>query len=94
MYGTVARLKAKPGAVEALRETLDNQQQSADLQAFYVYQTDADPYELYLAVVFESREAYFKNADSPEQHKRYLQIRELLADEPEWHDGEIVLHRQ
>jgi quinol monooxygenase YgiN len=93
MYGTVARLRAKPGAVEALRQTLDGQQQSAELKRFYVYQADADPDELYLAVVFETREAYFKNADSPEQHERYLQMRELLADEPEWHDGEIVLHR-
>jgi len=31
-----------------------------------------------------------KNADSPEQNTRYLEFRDLLEADPEWHDGEIV----
>jgi quinol monooxygenase YgiN len=58
--------------------------------AGYVYQTDADPGEFYLAAVFESKEAYWANASSPEQHERYLQLRALFSEDPEWHDGEIV----
>ena len=30
------------------------------------------------------------NADDPRMHERYLQYRELLEAEPEWHDGEII----
>jgi quinol monooxygenase YgiN len=58
--------------------------------AVYIYRMDADPNEYYLAVVFESREAYLANADSPEQDARYRQVLSLLEREPEWHDGEIV----
>jgi hypothetical protein len=51
---------------------------------------DADPQEYYLAVVFENKEAYWANAQSPEQHTRFEQMMALLEGEPEWHDGEII----
>jgi len=41
-------------------------------------------------VLFESKEAYVANAGSPEQHQRYLRMREMLVSDPEWHDGEII----
>ena len=56
----------------------------------YLYQMDNDPNVLYLAVMFDSRESYRANAESPEQHERYLQMMAHLAAEPEWHDGEII----
>jgi antibiotic biosynthesis monooxygenase (ABM) superfamily enzyme len=55
-----------------------------------VYRMDADSNELYLAVAFESKDAYFKNANSPEQDARYREMVALLEREPEWHDGEII----
>lgn len=92
MYGTVARLRAKPGAEKKL---IEMSQSETDLQlpgfvGQYVYRMDADPNEYYLVVVFESKEAYFANADSPEQDARYREFRALLEGDPEWHDGEIV----
>lgn len=51
---------------------------------------DADPNDYYLAVVFESRETYWTNGQSPEQDARYRQWLPLLEGEPEWHDGEIA----
>jgi len=81
MYGTVARMKLKPGEEEARipgdRGTL-------------VYRSDRDPNEYFLAIRFESKEAYRANAASPEMHQCYLRYRELLEADPEWHDGEIV----
>jgi heme-degrading monooxygenase HmoA len=59
--------------------------------ASYTYRTDADPNEYYLAVVFANKEAYWANAQSPEQDTRYRQWLPLLTSEPEWHDGEIVI---
>jgi hypothetical protein len=43
-----------------------------------------------MAVVFSSKEAYVKNAESPEQNSRYEAFMELLEGPPEWHDGEVV----
>jgi len=59
--------------------------------ASYSYRMDADSNEYYLAVVFESKEAYWANAQNPEQDARYRQWLPLLEREPEWHDGEIVI---
>ena len=58
--------------------------------ARYVFQMDADPSEFYLIAVFESREAYWSNAQSPDQNQRYQEMRALMLTDPEWHDGEIV----
>ncbi|HLH71290.1 MAG TPA: antibiotic biosynthesis monooxygenase [Candidatus Dormibacteraeota bacterium] len=92
MYGTVARLRIPANRHEALGE-LGRQIESErppGLVSAYVYQMDADPNEYYLAVLFESRAAYLANAESPEQDRRYRQLRKLLAADPEWHDGEVV----
>ena len=92
MYGTVARMKAKPGTGELLAELgrqLD-EDRPAGMVGTFVYQMDADPDEYILAVAFESREAYKANADSPEQDARYQELRALLDADPEWNDGEIV----
>jgi quinol monooxygenase YgiN len=92
MYGTVARLTLKPGMHERFtqvgQEIVD--QGIPGWVAEYVYQADANPDEYYMAVVFESREAYRKNAESPEQDAIYRQLRELLVADPEWHDGQII----
>jgi len=92
MYGTVARMKVKPGMMDKLRETSMNAEQMniPGLVSTYVYQMDADPNALMLAVIFTDKEAYMKNAGSPEQNARYEQMLALLESPPEWNDGEIV----
>ncbi|MDP9315927.1 MAG: antibiotic biosynthesis monooxygenase [Chloroflexota bacterium] len=92
MYGTVARTRLKPGMEERMRRMSDaeNALQIPGFIAQYVYQMDADPNEYYLVVIFESKEAYFANANNPEQNARYQEMVEMMAAPPEWHDGEIV----
>jgi hypothetical protein len=51
---------------------------------------DRDSREFFLAVIFQSKEAYFANANSPEQHERFSKLMQVLESEPEWNDGEIV----
>lgn len=51
---------------------------------------DADETEFYIVVLFQDREAYRKNADDPAQDRRYREMRALLAEDPDWHDGEVV----
>src|SRR3712207_7753650 len=92
MYGTVARLHLKPGMEEqfiAWGETQQIVNIPGHISA-YVYRMDTEPNVYYLAVAFESQEAYVANATSPEQDARYRAMLALLEGAPEWHDGEIV----
>jgi antibiotic biosynthesis monooxygenase (ABM) superfamily enzyme len=93
LYGTVARLRVKAGA-EAQLEQL-NAEYSAEgiipgLVGEYIFRSDTDSREYWMAVAFASKDAYRKNAESPEQHARYERFRALLEADPEWHDGEVV----
>ena len=93
VYGTVAKMKLKPGSDEKIMKAMEG----GDLGrvghvATYVFKSDADPNVHFVTTVFESKSAYKKFADSPEQSKRFAQMRELLAADPEWHDGEVVHH--
>jgi quinol monooxygenase YgiN len=90
MYGTIAKLKVKEGKLEDLLLNVDREEPGEGHIAHYIYQMDNDPTEFYLAVIFESREAYHKNAQRPETHAEYEMLVQFLEAEPVWHDGEIV----
>jgi quinol monooxygenase YgiN len=90
MYGTIAKIHTTPAQVDALRALAERMGTAPGQLGRYVYQMDADPGELFLVAVFESRQAYWDNAQSPEQHQRYQELRALLDSDPEWHDGEII----
>lgn len=92
MYGTIARCRVKPGAEKKFIELARDEQalHIPGLLGQYVYRMDANPNELFLVVIFDSKQAYIANADSPEQDARYRQFHLLLEEDPEWHDGEIV----
>lgn len=92
MYGTVARMRIKPGSEDRMNELM-REYEGLDVPGYVrssVYRTDEDANTVYLVVEFESREAYQANASSPEQDARYRKMVELLDGEPEWHDGEII----
>ena len=91
MYGTAARIQLKPGKEQEMVGL--SQQEVPDIPGFvfqHIYRLDAGTDDYYLAVAFESKESYKANAESPEQHARYEQYRELLESESKWHDGEII----
>ena len=95
MYGTVAKMRMKPGSEDALRRTSE-EYESLDVPGYVgmtVFRTDDDPNEIYMAVIFDDRETYRANAESPEQDARYRKLLELLEGEPEWHDGEVLYQR-
>jgi quinol monooxygenase YgiN len=68
----------------------DSMESAPGQVARYVYQMDGDPGVLFLVAVFESKEAYWANAQSPEQHERFTRLSALLLEEPAWHDGAII----
>jgi heme-degrading monooxygenase HmoA len=93
VYGTIAKMKLKPGADEKIMQVMEGAQTGREGHvATYVFKSDADPNIHFVTTIFESKTAYKKFADSPEQDKRFHQLRELLAADPEWHDGEVVHH--
>lgn len=92
MYGTIARMRTKAGAEQEFIR-IAQEVESVPIPgvvAVYVYQMDADSREYYMVVLFESKESYVANANSPEQHQRFLQLMTALESEPEWHDGTVV----
>ncbi len=92
MYGTVARMKLKPGGAEKMR-TLNEAYKDLAIPGYVgttVYQMDADADEVFLVVAFDSKESYTANANDPAQNERFQEMMAVLAAEPEWHDGEII----
>ncbi|HEX5913430.1 MAG TPA: antibiotic biosynthesis monooxygenase, partial [Rubrobacter sp.] len=91
---TVAHWKLKPGKREELvallhRQLHEEERFISGLIVSLLYILDSDPDQGIIMAVFDSAESYRANAATPEQHRRYLEIRDLLAEEPEWNDGEI-----
>ena len=93
LYGTIAKMKLKPNAEEKIMQVMEGPDENREGHvATYVFKSDAEPNVHFVTTVFESKSAYKKFADSPEQTKRFHQMRELLAADPEWHDGEVIHH--
>lgn len=90
MYGTVARMKTKPGTEKQLLALNDSGTSIPGMVFQHVFRLDEGENDYYLVVGFESKEAYVANANSPEMHEMYLAYMELLDAEPKWHDGEVV----
>jgi hypothetical protein len=56
----------------------------------YVLQLASAPGDILGIVVFDSQANYIKNGDDPEQDQWYQHLRALLANDPEWNDGEVT----
>jgi hypothetical protein len=90
MFGSVFKMQAKPGKKQELLALFQDtgERPAPGFVAAYAFDTGGD--ELWGVAVFEDEATYRKNAASPEQDAEYRQMRELLAADPEWHDGVIA----
>ena len=92
MYGTIARLHPKADRTEEL-DAYGRRMEYTSVPGFvasYLFRPDTDPYEtptVFLIALFEDEASYKANAASPGQHERYLELRALLEDDPDWMDG-------
>ena len=91
MYGTVARMKIKPGGLEELAQ-MENGRKPKGIIGTLVYRSDDKPDELWMVVLFEDKASYHANAESPVQDQEFQRLRALLQEDPEWHDGEVVFN--
>jgi quinol monooxygenase YgiN len=92
MYGTVAKMKVKPGKMDELMKTMGGggSVQPNGYLGEIVYQMDNDPNEIMLCVFFQDKDSYHANANSPDMNKEYETYRALLEADPVWHDGEVI----
>jgi hypothetical protein len=90
MYGTVARMKIKKENLDEMRELMSPRNREVEgFRASYVLVPDNWKDEVWLLAVFDDKETYLANADSPEQNEDYVKYRALLEADPEWIDGRI-----
>jgi hypothetical protein len=96
MYGTVFRYRVKPGIGDRLPQLLKefDANPPEGFVAGWTYQLDAGTDQYITAVSFSDKDAYVKNADSPEQAAFFERFRDLLAGDVEWNDGEIVVEQK
>lgn len=90
MFGTVGRAKIDEGNKEELLQVLrkyDDEKVPGHRKTEVMFPENR-PGEVIMAVWFDDAASYWKNAEDPAQHERYLEYRALLAGEPEWSDGE------
>lgn len=96
MYGTIARLHPSPGR-EADLEAYGRRVSELKVPGYrvsYVFHPDVNPYDRptsFLVAIFDDEASYRANADDPAQHERYLEMRSMLDDDPEWMDGTFVI---
>lgn len=88
MYGTVARLRFDPANGDSVVTNIMAQPMGVDGFERGEVMLSNTPGEAWLVAVFRDKESYTANADSPEQHERFMKFREFLTEDPEWHDGE------
>ena len=92
MYGTIAHFQIKPGVKDEFIQAVDGFGDAVipGWVVDYYFQLEKDSDEFYLVAIFKDKDTYQANADSPDQHERYLKFRSFLVDDPEWNDGFIV----
>jgi quinol monooxygenase YgiN len=91
MFGTVGRLKVKPGKLDELIAAFSEDRRKPEGSiGYYVYKVEGKENELIMAVVFGDKDSYMKNADDPTQDELYRKMVKLLDGPPTWEDGEIV----
>jgi len=93
MYGSLYKIRPKAGKEQdifRMMEEWDRDRRPNVKGAVAGYMFKLDNGGLMGVAVFQSKEDYRANAESPEQSAFYQRWRELMESDPEWNDGEIV----
>ena len=95
MYGSIFRMKLKPGQGQKLMDMFQEWERERKPKikgAVYslVLKPDNKPDELVGVAIFPDKASYKANADDPEQDRWYRKMRESLSEDPAWEDGEFI----
>ena len=95
MFGTMARIKVKPGQEQALRDMQTRWWRErkpkikGPVTGYMCKPVGGPPDELLLFVVFDTKENYFATANDPEQNTWYQEFRSYMTADPVWTDVDI-----
>ena len=92
MYGTLARMRIRPGSESALQELESEWFRTRGRSVkgagpTYILAPDGDSVTRWLVAIFDDEASYKANANDPEQDSWYRRMREHLVEDPEWIDG-------
>lgn len=90
LYGSIAEVRVKPGALEALLDRGGGDSRPEGSVALYALQMDADPNRVFMVAISESEAAYRAYSESEASRLRYAEMTKWLAAEPKWHDGRVL----
>ena len=90
LYGSIAEMQVKPGAIEALTASDNGDRQREGAVALCIFQMDADPNQILAVAISESEAAYRAYSESEESQQRYGEMVKWLEREPKWHDGQVL----
>src|SRR5438093_11585614 len=96
MFGTVYRLKPRPGKEQAVAEHLrlwerERRPLVSGAVGGYLFKSRTNGGEMVGVAVFDSEANYRKNAEDPAQDRWYRDLREMLEADPEWNDGDVLV---
>lgn len=97
MFGTIARLKVKPGQEQAVVNLFEEwgrefRPRVKGAVAGYLYHSEASADDYLMVIEFADRDSYGANAQAPGQQEWYQRLYENLTEDPVWEDGRIVSH--
>jgi heme-degrading monooxygenase HmoA len=92
MYGTLGRMRPKPGKRDELVELLRTPPSGAAANGYRsAFLLKADEGEdVVVAVMYEDKDAYTTMVHDPQTDANFGTIMELLDREPSWTDGEWI----
>jgi len=93
MFGSIAKVKLKPGSFEKMFDLTRSNIEGRPVKGRVfnaVFRSQSDPDEIWSVVGFEDEASYRANASNPQTSEVADQLKQLMAAPPEWHDGEIV----
>ena len=91
MYGTIFKMKVKPGHEDQLLPILDSTETPPDGGVAWFLMNPDSENEWIGVAVFDSKESHLANANNPQQHEMFLKMMEHLESEPTWTDGEYLI---
>lgn len=95
MYGSIFRMRTKPGREGEATALFDEwwRERAPGVPgavAGYVLRPDRATGDLLGVAIFADRASYHANAVDPGQDQWYQRLRDTLAADPQWEDGEFV----
>jgi hypothetical protein len=94
MYGTVGRLQIKPGRLDDLKRYIQQFETTLGVLAASLVGKDGSTSDYTWTIVWTDKAAHDAANSRPDALAEYQRLLDMLAQDPEWHSGEIVYGMQ